>query len=47
MAACEVLAITLIVNTNLWAILPLGLGGAIGCWVAMRVNKIRRDNGTY
>lgn len=46
MAACEVLAITLIVSTNLWAILPLGLGGAIGCWGAMRVNKIRRDNGT-
>lgn len=44
MAACEVLSITLIVSTSYWAILPLGLGGSIGCWLAMRVNKIRRED---
>jgi hypothetical protein len=40
MAVCEVVSITSIVKSgSLWAIVPLAVGGTLGCWFAMWLHK--------
>lgn len=40
MAVCEVISITSIIKSgSMWAILPLSLGGTLGCWGAMLLHK--------
>ena len=44
MAACEVFSILTIVGTaSYWAVVPMSIGGMLGCFTAMWVNKIGRE----
>lgn len=44
MAMCEVLTVTAIIKVaNLTAVIPLTLGGVLGCWFAMWFHKKMRE----
>lgn len=36
LALCEVATIGLVVHTSFWLFIPIGLGGGIGCLLAMK-----------
>lgn len=38
MALCEVSIVTLIVKTSFWMFIPIGIGGAIGCMLSVKMN---------
>lgn len=43
MAVCEVISITSIIKAgSMWAVLPLAVGGTLGCWFAMSLHKYLR-----
>lgn len=41
MALCEVTIVTLVVKSNIWLFIPIGVGGAIGCMLSMHINHIK------
>lgn len=43
MAACEVSIIGMVAwNKSFWMIIPIGLGGGIGCMTSMYIHKLMR-----
>ncbi|TBX21951.1 hypothetical protein TK45_10730 [Bowmanella sp. JS7-9] len=45
-AFCEVTAVHLIVQDTVWIAIPLGAGGCLGAWHAMKMNKVVRGDRT-
>lgn len=44
MACCEVINITSIVKADsMWSVVPLAMGGTLGCWFAMWLHKKMRN----
>jgi len=38
MALCEVTTVGLIVTSDFWIFIPIGIGGSLGCILSMKVN---------
>lgn len=43
MALCEVTVVTLVIKTSFFIFIPIGLGGGVGCIIAMNYHKKRRE----